>query len=262
MCRSYKTCGKRGGVDISTEPGRHACRCWRGAEGAARCCAEPTQKEVQRGWRGWLERPAVPEDPGAHQRVLWTAASSETRPGERTWLVQPVSEPLPSKGRAHAKEVPVEGLDRELCQRQHKCRKAHHRLLHVDAEGERSPQTARPAKPAELPDRSGRSPAHSRAKASRHVSAGTPEVAATQRKSRKHGSGADSGRRAATPVAICAALRVMPVASTARETAQPAEASEGEAARRRSGGGRPQQQQRSAGKQRTAAGRCEREQIG
>jgi hypothetical protein len=53
----------------------------------------------------------------------------------------------------------------------------------------------------------------------------------------------------------------MPVASAARETAQPAGASEGEAARRRSGGGRPQQQQRAAGKQRTAAGRCEREQI-
>jgi hypothetical protein len=62
-------------------------------------------------------------------------------------------------------------------------------------------------------------------------------------------------------VAIRAALRVMPAASTARETAQPAEASEGEAARRRSGGGQAQQQQRAAGKQRTAAGRCEREQI-
>jgi hypothetical protein len=63
-------------------------------------------------------------------------------------------------------------------------------------------------------------------------------------------------------VAICAALRVMPVASAARETARPAEVSEGEATRRRSSSGRPQQQQRAAGKQRTAAGRCEREQIG
>jgi hypothetical protein len=63
-----------------------------------------------------------------------------------------------------------------------------------------------------------------------------------QKKSRKRGSGADSGRRAETPEAICAALRVMPVASAARETAQPAEALEGEAARRRSGSGRPQQQ--------------------
>ncbi len=86
-------------------------------------------------------------------------------------------------------------------------------------------------------------------------------MAATQRRSRRRGSDADSGRRAATPVAICAALRVMPVASAARETAQPAGAPEGEAARRRSGGGQPQQQQRAAGKQRTAAGRCEREQI-
>ena len=66
---------------------------------------------------------------------------------------------------------------------------------------------------------------------------------------------------AATPVARCAALRVMPAASAARETAQPAGASEGAAARRRSGGGRPQQQQKAAGKQRTTAGRCEREQI-
>jgi hypothetical protein len=68
-------------------------------------------------------------------------------------------------------------IENELCQRQHKCRKTHHRLLHVDAEDERSPQTA-----------------HSRAKASRHLSAGTPEVAATQRKSLKRGSGADGGR--------------------------------------------------------------------
>ncbi len=128
-------------------------------------------------------------------------------------------------------------IENEMCQRQHKCRQTHHRLLHVEAEGEKSPQTARPAKPAEPPDRPGRSPAHSRAKASRHVSAGTPEVAATQRKSWKRGSGADGCRRAATPVAICAGLRVMPVESAARETAQPAEALEGEANRRRSGSG-------------------------
>jgi hypothetical protein len=53
----------------------------------------------------------------------------------------------------------------------------------------------------------------------------------------------------------------MPVTSAARETAQPAEASAGEATRRRSGNGRPQQQQRAAGKQQTAAGRCEHEQM-
>ncbi len=93
------------------------------------------------------------------------------------------------------------------------------------------------------------------------MSAGTSEVAATQRRSRRRGSDAVSGRRAATPVAICAALQVMPVASAARETAQPAEASEGEATRRWSGSGQPQQQQRAAGKQRMAAGRCGREQI-
>jgi hypothetical protein len=152
-------------------------------------------------------------------------------------------------------------IENELCQRQHKCRQTHHRLLHVEAEGEKSPQTARLAKPAEPPDRPGRSPAHSRAKASRHVSPGAPEVATTQKRSRKHGSDTDSGRRAPTPVARCAALRVMPAASAARETVQPVGASEGEAARRRSGGGRPQQQQKAAGKQQTAAGGCKREQI-
>ncbi len=62
-------------------------------------------------------------------------------------------------------------------------------------------------------------------------------------------------------VAVCAGLRVMPVTSAARETAQPAEASEGEATRRRSGSGRPQKQQRAAGKQWTVAGGGEREQM-
>jgi hypothetical protein len=64
MCRSYETCGKRGGVDISTEPCRRACCCWRRAEGAARYCAKSTQEEVQCGWPGRLERPAVPQGPG------------------------------------------------------------------------------------------------------------------------------------------------------------------------------------------------------
>ncbi|MFN9952073.1 MAG: hypothetical protein ACK55I_03170, partial [bacterium] len=67
-------------------------------------------------------------------------------------------------------------------------------------------QTARLAKPAEPPDRPGQSPTHSQAKASRRMSAGTPEVAAARRKSRERGSDADSGGRAATPVARCAAL--------------------------------------------------------
>ncbi len=40
-------------------------------------------------------------------------APSAPQPGERTRLVQPVSEPLRSKGRAHAQEMPVEELDRE-----------------------------------------------------------------------------------------------------------------------------------------------------
>jgi hypothetical protein len=103
-------------------------------------------------------------------------------------------------------------IKNELCQEQRKCRQTHHQLLHVDAEGERSPQTARPAKPAEPPDRLRRSPAYSRAKTSRDVPA-----------ARKRRLG---GRRAPTPVAVYAGVRVMPVTSAARETAQPAEASE------------------------------------
>ena len=65
----------------------------------------PPRKRCNVAGRGRLERPAVP---GAHQRVPWTAASSETQPGERTRLVQNMSGPLRSKGRAHAQEVPVE----------------------------------------------------------------------------------------------------------------------------------------------------------
>jgi hypothetical protein len=208
------------------------------------------------GWRGQLSR----RNPGLIKefRGLPPAARLDLV-RERSLCSRCLCDP---KGERMHKRCRLKSrIENELCQRQHKCRQTHHRLLHVDAEGEKSPQTARPAKPAEPPDSSGRSPAHNRAKASRHVPAGAPEVVAVQRKSRKHGSDADGSRQAATPVAICALLRVMPVASAARETAQPAGASEGEAACRWSGSGRAQQQQRAAGKQRTAAGRCEREQI-
>jgi hypothetical protein len=210
------------------------------------------------GWRGQLSR----RNPGLIKefRGLPPAARLDLV-RERGLCSRCLSRCDPKGERMHKRCRLKSRIENELCQRQHKYRQTHHRLLHVDAEGEKSPQTARLAKPAEPPDMPGRSPAQSQAKASRHVSAGTSEVAATQKRSRKHGSDADSGRRVATPVAICAALRVMPVASVARETTQPAGASEGEAACRRSSGGRPQQQQRAAGKQRTAAGRCEREQI-
>jgi hypothetical protein len=72
-----------------------------------------TQEEVQSGWPGRFERPAVPQEPGAHQRVPRTAASSETQPDERMRLVQAVSEPLRPKERAHAQQVPVEKPGRE-----------------------------------------------------------------------------------------------------------------------------------------------------
>ncbi len=63
------------------------------------------------------------------------------------------------KGERMHKRCRLKGrIENELCQRQHQCRQTHHRLLHVDAEGEKSPQTARPAKPAKPPNRPGRSP--------------------------------------------------------------------------------------------------------
>ena len=46
-------------------------------------------------------------------------------------------------------------IENELCQRQHKCRQTHHRLLHVEAEGKKNAQTARLAKPTKPPDRPG-----------------------------------------------------------------------------------------------------------
>ncbi len=210
------------------------------------------------GWRGQLSR----RNPGLIKEFPGLPPAARLDLVRERGLCSRCLSRCDPKGERMQKRCRLKSrIENELCKRQHKCRKTHHRLLPVAAEGENSLQTARPAKPAEPPDRPGRSMAHSRAKASRHVSAGTPEVAATQRKSRKHGSGADSGRQAATPVAICAALRVMPVASAARETAQLAEASEGEATRRHSSSGRPQQQQKAARKQQTVAGRCEHEQI-
>jgi hypothetical protein len=125
----------------------------------------------------------------------------------------------PKGGRMHKRCRFKIRIWNELCQEEPKCRQTHHRLLHVDAGGERSPQTARPAKPAEPPDKLRRSPACSRAKASR-------EVAATQKKSQKRGSGADDGRRATTPVARCCVAWAIPVTSTTQETTQPAEAAE------------------------------------
>ncbi len=139
------------------------CRCWRGAEGAARCCAKSTQEEVQRGWPGRLERPAVPHEPGAHQRVPRTAPSSKTQPGERTWLVQTVSEPLRSKGRAHAQEVPVEKPERERVVPGAAQVQAYPPSIAArGCRGREKPADSEAglAKPAEPPDRLRRSPAH------------------------------------------------------------------------------------------------------
>jgi hypothetical protein len=58
------------------------------------------------------------------------------------------------------------------------------------------------------------------------MSVGASEVTATQKYSWKRGSGADDGRRAATPAAICVGVRAMPVTSVTRKTAQWAEAAD------------------------------------
>ncbi len=139
---------------------------------------------MQRSWPGRLERPpAVPKEPGAHQRVPRTAASSETQPGERTWLVQTVSEPLRSEGRVHAQEVPVEKLDRErVMPGAAQVQADPPSIAARGCRGREKPQTARQATPAEPPDRLRRSPAYSRAKANRDVSSGTSEVAAIRRR--------------------------------------------------------------------------------
>jgi hypothetical protein len=143
------------------------------------------------GWRGQLSR----RNPGLIKEFRGLPPATRLDlVRERGLCSRCLSRCDPKGERMHKRCRLKNWIENELCQRQHKCRQTHHRLLHVDAEGEKSPQTARPAKPAKPPDRPGRSPAHSRAKASRHVLAGTPEVAATQKKSRKHGYDADSGR--------------------------------------------------------------------
>ncbi len=61
------------------------------------------------------------------------------------------------------------------------------------------------------------------------MSAGATGVVVRQKKSRKRGAGADDDRQAATSVAICGGLRVMPATSATQvreETAQSAEAAE------------------------------------
>ncbi len=86
--------------------------------------------------------------------------------------MQAVSEPLRLRDKhMHKRCLWKNRIWNELCQEQHKCRQTNHRLLHVDAEDEKSLQTARPAEPAEPPNRLRKSMVCSRAKASRDVPA-------------------------------------------------------------------------------------------
>jgi hypothetical protein len=110
------------------------------------------------GWRGQLSR----RNPGLIKefRGLPPAARLDLV-RERGLCSRCLSRCDPKGERMHKRCRLKSRIENELCQRQHKCRQTHHRLLHVDAEGEKSPQTARLAKPAEPPDKPGRSPAHS-----------------------------------------------------------------------------------------------------
>jgi hypothetical protein len=177
MCRSYEACGKRGGVDISTQsPAAMPAAVGeepREPQGAA---PSPPRKRCnvagQGGWKGQLSRrsPGLKKEFQVRERGLCRLCLSRYNP----------------KGERMQKRCRLRNqIWNELCQEQHKCRQTHHQLLHVDADDKKSLQTVKPAKPAELPDRLRRSPACSRVKASRAV---------TQKKSRKRGSGADDGR--------------------------------------------------------------------
>jgi hypothetical protein len=93
----------------------------------------------------------------------------------------------------------------ELCQEQKKCRRSHHRLLHV--EDVRSLQAARPAKPAKPPDRLRKSSACSRTEASRGAPAAGEEMLPTSGMSAGATAVAtDEERRAAPKAAYQARL--------------------------------------------------------
>jgi hypothetical protein len=159
----------------------------------------------QGGWRGQLSR----RNPGLIKEFRRLPPAARLNLVRERGLCRLCLSCCDPKGECMHKRCRLKSrIENELCRKQHKCRQTHHRLLHVNAEGERSPLTARSAKPAEPPNRMRQSPGHSRAQASRDVpaarkrrlmtsgmSAGASKVAATQKKSRKRGSGAD-GRRA------------------------------------------------------------------
>jgi hypothetical protein len=93
----------------------------------------------------------------------------------------------------------------QLCQEQNKCRRSHHRLLHV--EDVRNLQATRPAKPAKLPDRLRKSSGCSRAETSRGVPAAGEEMLPTSRITAGAAAVAtDEERRAARKAAYQAQL--------------------------------------------------------
>jgi hypothetical protein len=98
------------------------------------------------GWRGRLSR----RNPGLIKefRGLPPAARLDLVK-ERGLCSRCLSRCDPKGKRMHKRCRLKSRIENELCQRQHKCMQTHHRLLHVDAEGEKSPQTTRPAKPAD-----------------------------------------------------------------------------------------------------------------
>jgi hypothetical protein len=109
------------------------------------------------GWRGQLSR----RNPGLIKEFCGLPPAARLNllrvRGLCSWCLSCCN---PKGERMHKRCWLKSQIENELCQKQHKCRKTHHQLLQLDAEGERSPQTVRPAKPAEPPNRSGRSPAY------------------------------------------------------------------------------------------------------
>jgi len=131
----------------------------------------------------------------------------------------------------------------ELCQERSKCRRGHHRLLHM--EDMRSLQAARPAKPAKPPDRLGKSSACGRTEASRGAPAEAPPMSTVKTVAGTPHSGEAGGRRG--------------------HHQRPQEQDAGSAMARGADTTAPQNapgEQRAPGEQQAAAGRCEREQIG
>ena len=103
------------------------------------------------GWRDQLSR----RNPGLIKEFQELPPAARRNPVRERDMCRLCLSRCDAKGECMHKRCRLKSwIGNKLCQKQHKCRQTHHRLMHVDAEGERrSLQTVRPAKPAEPPDR-------------------------------------------------------------------------------------------------------------